>query len=142
MKFAVLLTFTALLVICLLPTSFFEWLFSREFADIRPVILLMAPGIVFFSAHTVLANYFSGTGKPKYNLYASLIGLSVTLVSAFILIPWLGIRGAAITTTLTYTVLFVYQWIVFHKQTGSRLWQLVPNKEDWEWAKTTIKTLF
>ena len=142
MKVTILLTFAALLVICLLPERFFEWLFSGEFADIRSVILLMSPGIVFFSAHTVLANYFSGTGKPNYNLYASLIGLSVTLVSAFILIPMLGIRGAAITTTLTYTALFIYQWIVFHKQTGSRLWQLVPNKEDWEWAKTTIKTIF
>lgn len=142
MKISIMLTFTALLVICLLPTSFFELLFSEEFADIRPVILLMAPGIVFFSAHTVLANYFSGTGKPKYNLYASLIGLSVTLVSAFILIPLLGIRGAAITTTLTYLALFVYQWIVFHKQTGSRLAQLVPNREDLEWLKTTTKGVF
>jgi O-antigen/teichoic acid export membrane protein len=135
MKIAILLTFTALLVICLLPTAFFELLFSEEFADIRPVILLMAPGIVFFSAHTILANYFSGTGKPKYNLYASLIGLSVTLVSAFILIPMLGIRGAAITTTLTYSALFVYQWIVFHRQTGSKLNQLIPNQEDWNWVK-------
>ena len=142
MKVAILLTFTALLVICLLPSFFFEWIFSGEFADIRPVILLMAPGIVFFSAHTILANYFSGTGKPKYNLYASLIGLSVTLVSAFVLIPLLGIRGAAITTTLTYTTLFVYQWIVFHKHTGSRLGQLIPNREDWEWVKTTVKSLF
>ena len=142
MKVAILLTFTALLAICLLPSFFFEWIFSGEFADIRPVILLMAPGIVFFSAHTILANYFSGTGKPKYNLYASLIGLSVTLVSAFVLIPLLGIRGAAITTTLTYTTLFVYQWIVFHKHTGSRLGQLIPNREDWEWVKTTVKSLF
>ena len=141
MKLSILLTFTALLVICLLPTSFFEWLFSGEFSDIRTVILLMAPGIVFFSAHTVLANYFSGTGKPKYNLYASLIGLSVTLVSAFILIPWLGIRGAAITTSLTYLALFVYQWIVFHKQTESRLGQLAPNRQDWEWLRTEIKGL-
>ena len=135
MKIAISLTFTALLVICLLPTSLFEWLFSGEFAGIRPVILLMAPGIVFFSAHTILANYFSGTGKPKYNLYASLIGLSVTLVSAFILIPLLGIRGAAITTSLTYTALFVYHWIIFHKQTGSKLNQLIPNQEDWNWVK-------
>ena len=142
MKLSVLLTFTALLVICLLPTTFFEWVFSGEFADIRPVILLMAPGIVFFSAHTVLANYFSGTGQPKYNLYASLIGLSVTLVSAFILIPLLGIRGAAITTTLTYSSLFVYQWIVFHRQTGSRLTQLIPNHEDLEWVKTEVKSVF
>ena len=142
MKLSILLTFTALLVICLLPTTFFEWVFSGEFSDIRPVILLMAPGIVFFSAHTVLANFFSGTGKPKYNLYASLIGLSITLISAFILIPTLGIRGAAITTTLTYMALFVFQWIVFHKQTGSRLLQLIPNKEDWEWVKTTVKGVF
>ena len=142
MKLSVLLTFTAMLVICLLPSTFFEWLFSGEFADVRPVILLMAPGIVFFSAHTVLANYFSGMGKPKYNLFASLIGLSVTLISAFILISTLGILGAAITTTLTYTALFVYQWIVFHKQTGSRLVQLIPNKEDWGWVKTTMKSLF
>ena len=139
MKISILLTFSALLIICLLPTSFFEWLFSGEFSDIRTVILLMAPGIVFFSAHTILANYFSGIGKPKYNLYASLIGLSVTLIAAFILIPTLGIRGAAITTSLTYTALFVYQWVVFQKQTGSRLRQLVPNREDWEWVRTEIK---
>lgn len=142
MKLSVLLTFTALLIICLLPTSFFVWLFSGDFSDIRTIILLMAPGIVFFSAHTILANYFSGTGKPKYNLYASLIGLSVTLVSAFILIPLLGIRGAALTTTLTYTALFVYQWIVFRKQTGSKLSQLIPNHEDWEWVKSTAKGIF
>jgi O-antigen/teichoic acid export membrane protein len=142
MKLAVLLTFAALFVICLLPTSFFEWLFSAEFSGIRPVILLIAPGVVLFAAHTVLANFFSGTGQPKYNLYASLIGLSVTVVSAFVLIPWLGIRGAAITTTLTYTALFVYQWIVFHRLTGSRLRQLVITKDDWEWAATEIKQLF
>ena len=142
MKLSVLLTFTALLIICLLPTAFYEWLFSGEFAGIRPVILLMSPGIVFFSAHTVLFNYFSGTGKPKYNLYASLIGLGVTLVSAFILIPALGILGAAITTTLTYTALFVYQWIVFRKHTNCRLYQLIPNREDWEWVKTTMRSIF
>lgn len=142
MKLSVLLTFTALLVLCLLPTAFFEWLFSGEFGDIHPIILLMAPGIVFLSAHTILANYFSGTGKPKYNLYASLIGLTVTLIAAFILIPSLGIKGAAITASLTYTALFVYQWIVFHKQTKSKISQLVPNREDWEWVKTTLKGLF
>lgn len=141
MKLSVLLTFTALLVICLLPTSFFEWLFSGEFSDIHSVILLIAPGIVLFSAYTVLANYFSGTGKPKYNLYASLIGLSVTLVSAFIMIPWIGIHGAAITTSLTYLSLFVYQWIVFHRLTGSKLRELVPVREDWEWLRTEIKGL-
>ena len=142
MKVSISLTFTALLVLCLLPTSFFEWIFSSEFADIRPVILLISPGIVFYAAHTILANYFSGTGQPKYNLYASLIGLSVTVVAAFIMIPWLGIRGAAITASLTYMALFIYHWIVFHKKTGCSITQLIPNRQDWEWVKTTIHELF
>lgn len=115
MKISVLLTFAALLVICLLPTSFFEWIFSGEFSDIRTIILLMAPGVVFLSAHTVLYNYFSGTGQPKHNLYASLIGLAVTLVAALVLIPWLGIRGAAVTLSLAYMSMFVYQWLVFRR---------------------------
>ena len=64
------------------------------------------------------------------------------MVSAFVLIPLLGIRGAAITTTLTYTALFVYQWIVFHRLTGSTLKQLVITKDDWVWLTTEIKQLF
>ena len=142
MKLSVALTFIALLVICLLPAAFFEWLFSGEFGGIRTVILLMSPGIVFLSAHTILANYFSGTGRPKYNLYASLIGLCVTVVSAFLLIPWLGIRGAAIVSSLTYFALFAYQWAVFHRLTGSRLHQLIPEKSDWEWLKASLKDIF
>jgi O-antigen/teichoic acid export membrane protein len=139
LRITVLLTAGVLMVLCLLPTAFFEWLFSAEFGNIRTIILLMAPGIVFLSAHTILYNYFSGTGQPKYNLYASLIGLTVTLVAALVLIPWLGIRGAAITSSLAYLSMFDYQWLVFRHQTGSQLKQLIPNKEDFSWLKAELR---
>ena len=105
-------------------------------------IILMAPGIVFFSAHNILANYFQGTGMPKYNLYASIIGLAITLPSVYILIPRLGIAGAAISTSITFAAIFVYQWIVFHRMTGIRLCQLVPNSDDWNWVKEETTRIF
>ena len=141
-KISVVLTLLAIIIVTLLPTSLFEWLFSKEFSDIRTVIVLMAPGIVFYSAHNILANHFQGTGQPKYNLYASLIGLGITIPSVYLLIPWLGIAGAAISTSLTFAGIFVYQWIVFHKMTGITLSQLIPNKEDWEWAEEECRNIF
>lgn len=142
MKISVALTLFAMIVVSLLPTSLFEWLFSKEFSEIRTVIILMAPGIVFFSAHNILANHFQGTGQPKYNLYASLIGLAITLPSVYILIPWLGIAGAAISTSLTFAAIFIYQWIVFHRLTNIKLSQLVPNRDDCEWLKEEISGIF
>ena len=141
MKLAIAFTFIAVSAICLLPTVFYEWLLSGEFGDIRSLILLMAPGLVFFSAHTVMANFFSGTGQPKYNLYASLIGLAVTVVAAFVLIPRLGTQGAAITTSLTYFAVMLYQWLVFRRMTHSRLSELLPNHSDWQWTKDEWKSL-
>ena len=141
-KISVVLTLVAMIIVSLLPTSLFEWLFSKEFSEIRKVIVLMAPGIVFFSAHNILANHFQGTGQPKYNLYASLIGLGITIPCVYLLIPWLGIAGAAISTSLTFAFIFIYQWIVFHKMTGIKLSQLVPNKEDWQWAKEECRNIF
>ena len=141
-KISVMLTLVAMIVVSLLPTSLFEWLFSKEFSGIRSVIILMAPGIVFFSAHNILANYFQGTGMPKYNLYASIIGLAITLPSVYILIPRLGIAGAAISTSITFAAIFVYQWIVFHRLTGIKLSQLILNRDDWEWVKEEIMGIF
>ena len=141
MKLAIMLTFIAMLAISLLPTMFYEWLFSGEFGDIRSLILLMAPGVVFFAAHTILAHFFSGTGQPKYNLYASLIGLAVTVVAAFVLIPRFGIQGAAITTSLTYFAAMLYQWWVFRRITDSRLRELLPSRTDWQWAKDEWRNL-
>lgn len=140
-KISVTLTTAAMLIVALLPSSLFEWLFSKEFGELRSLILLMAPGIVFFSAHNILSNHFQGTGQPKYNLYASLLGLAITLPSVGILIPRHGITGAAISSTITFACIFLFQWVIFHRTTGLGLVQLLPNKEDWQWAKDECRNI-
>ena len=141
-KIAVLFTFIALAVIVLLPTSFYEWVLSKEFSEIKRVMLFMSPGIIFLAGHTILAHYFSGTGQPKYNLYASLTGICFTIPSTLLLVKPFGIDGAAISSSITFAASFTYHWIIFRKQSSARLSDLLPNKEDWNWAKEETRKLF
>lgn len=142
LKITVVLTLVALLAIALLPVSFFTWLFSDAFGQVKLIILLMSPGLLFSAAHLIFANYFMGTGKPKYNLYASLVGLAVTLPTTLLLIPRMGIQGAAISFSCTYFAIIIYQWLVFKKQTGVRAKELLLTKEDWSWFKEELFAIF
>ncbi len=141
-KIAVLFTFLALAVIVLLPTSFYEWVLSKEFSEIKHVMLYMSPGIIFLAAHTILAHYFSGTGQPKYNLYASITGLCFTIPSTLLLVKPFGINGAAISSSITFAASFTYHWIIFRKQSSARISDLLPNKEDWNWVREETRKLF
>ena len=142
LKITVVLTLAALLVLSCLPVSFFEWLFTDAFGQVKMIILLMSPGLLAISAHMIFTHYFSGTGIPKYNLFASLVGLAITIPSTFILIPWIGITGAAISFSCTYIVVMLYQWFVFKKITGVKAKDLLLTKEDWIWCKEEFFAIF
>ena len=142
LKITVILTLAALLVLNLLPIRFFELLFSNEFGQVKQIILLMSPGLLFLSAQMIFAHYFSGTGVPKYNLYASLTGLAVTIPCTIILIPSMGIVGAAISFSCTYTAIMLYQWFAFRKLTGVRAKELLLTKDDWIWFKEEFFAIF
>lgn len=142
LKITIILTLSALLVLNCLPIRFFEWLFSDEFGQVKQIILLLSPGLLFLSAQMIFAHYFSGTGVPKYNLYASLTGLAVTIPCTILLIPSMGIVGAAISFSCTYTAIMLYQWFAFRKLTGVHAKELLLTKEDWIWFKEEIFAIF
>lgn len=141
MKLAVILTAIALSILALIPQSVFEYVFSREFGEMKLVILTLSPGIVCLAANNIFCHYFSGINKPKHNLYASIVGLLVTIPSTLILIPLYGFVGAGISTSLTYFSSVIYQWIVFKKMTSTSFRDLIPNKLDWQILITATKKL-
>lgn len=142
LKITVVLTLLSLLVLACLPVGFFEWLFSSEFGQVKQIILLMSPGLLFLSAQMIFSHYFSGTGVPKYNLYASLTGLAVTIPCTFLLVPTYGIIGAAIAFSCTYTAIMLYQWFAFKRLTGVHASDLLLTKADWIWCKAEFFAIF
>ncbi len=142
LKFSVVLTSMALVVLISIPRHVFELVFSNAFGDIKLVIISLAPGVIALSANTIFSHYFSGTGRPKYNLYAALIGLIVTIPALFILIPAYGFIGAGISASLAYAAAVVYQWFVFRHLTGSRATELLPSISDFKLMANAFKALF
>jgi len=88
-------------------------------ASIFPFQLLLI-GIFFSSLSKTIASFIFAKGKVNINLIATIVGLLVTLVLDYFLIPVYGIVGAAWATNITYFSIFLvcltYIWIVAKKE--------------------------
>lgn len=130
LKFTFLATLLMLLVLIALPQGVFSFVFGAGFTQIKPVILMLSPGILTLSASHIFSHYFSGTGKPQHNTISSASGFVVVLVAGMLLIPLLGLTGAGIATSLSYLTIFVYQFWWFKKVSGTTLGEMLINKND------------
>lgn len=102
LKVSFILVFAALTVLLAIPASFYQFIFGEEFGAVRTVMIAISPGVLLFSTSFILSALFAGTGKYVYNTIASITGLSITLLLAFLLIPPLGLIGAGITASVAY----------------------------------------
>lgn len=139
MKFTLLLTFLALLVLLAIPQNVYQLVFSQTFGVIKTIVLILSPGVLALAANTIFSHYFSGVGKPAVNLRANILGFVFTLLFAFLLIPPFGYIGAAATASLNYLASVIYQYIVFKKQTQTRFSEWIPRKGDVKLFMATIK---
>lgn len=79
-------------------------LISEEFLESRKLFFIMLPGIFLLSLSRILGSYFLSISKPKYGAYSMIAAVLTTVVAGFILIPKMGVTGAAYTILLSYLV--------------------------------------
>ena len=130
MKFTVVLTLMAVLVLLLIPESVYTFIFSKDFTEVKPIIVALSPGVIALAANNIFSHYFSGLGNPKVNMWANLVGLVFTLVLAFTLIPAFGYIGAAVTASVSYISSVVYQYFIFKRDTSTKFKEWIPVKKD------------
>ncbi len=110
-----LFTLLAILFFAFLPTSVYQFVFGEQFGQVRDVIRMLGGGIVLLSTASNFTQYLFAKGNFKTTTIASFVGLVVTLILGFTLIPCYGIMGAAITATASYSVSFAIEFFVFLK---------------------------
>lgn len=84
-----------------------ELVYSPAFQGAYPALLALLPGLVAVGASKVLAAELAGRGHLRRNAIASLIGSLTTVSLDLVLIPRLGILGAAIASSGAYLVMTI-----------------------------------
>jgi O-antigen/teichoic acid export membrane protein len=129
-KVALVVAIAVVTVLALLPDVVFRFFFGNGITGLRPIILLLAPGILSMAASQAFSHYFSGKGQNRHNLVGSGMGMLITAGLGWWAVGRWGLNGAAATASLAYTASVVYQWSVFSNRHHTRLTDLWPTRQD------------
>lgn len=140
-RLAIAMALSVVLVLWLLPDAVFSWAFGKEIIGLRPILLLLSPGIIAMAVSQAFSHYFSGTGRNVHNLIGSGLGMLVSVVCGLYLVPRFGLKGAAATASLAYGTSILYQLIVFMRGGRSRWSDLLPGREDLTRAKALLRSV-
>ena len=141
LRSALLVSFIVLLPMALLPSIFYKTLFGPEFGSVNILIMILSPGVFFYNFSLIIGHYFSGKGRYHINTIASAIGFVVTVGFCWLLIPLLGIYGAAIAAVLSFVTTSGYVLYVFMKETSFMVKSFFPGRNDFNEYKSYFFSL-
>ncbi len=113
---------------------------------LHPLWLLL-PGIVTLTAAKVISSYLSGIGKPTYSTYIGAGTVVLTVILDLVLIPRFGINGAAVASSIVYTLTAAtYVWVLRLESGAGLLETLIVRPSDFVRYRrvldSTVKRIF
>ena len=132
-RLTLLATAGAIAVLAAVPAAWLAAFFGPEFGAAHDVILALAPGILSNGAAMQASAYFSGTARYGVNNRAALLGLAVTVPCCLLLVPRLGLVGAALGMSAAYVVSAVYLFGRYRRAIAATWADLLPGWRDLRW---------
>lgn len=81
-----------------------DLLYGQSFGAALAPTLLLLPGSVFLGLHLVATQVANALGHPEHGSWGQATGVVVTVLGLLIVLPGLGIAGAAAVSTVAYLV--------------------------------------
>jgi O-antigen/teichoic acid export membrane protein len=105
-------------------------LYSSEFVAVVSPLRWLLPGIFAMSIGKVLVTELLARQKPYYALWSTGVAVVVNVLFNILLVPRMGITGAAIASTISYSLLSVIITWCYLRETGVAWRRLLPCKDD------------
>ncbi len=127
-----LTTFLLASIAALFSRPLLSVMFGEEFADAGVALMCLLPGVVMGSLTRVLANDFAARGRIELNVLRSGVLVVVNVVANCLLIPVLGVVGAAMAFSLGYFAMTAVSLYLYAEVSGNEWWTpLMPNHSDY-----------
>lgn len=81
--------------------------FGDIYAGAITPLKILIPGIFFISLETILMSYFASKTMPYFAVATPILGVLTNIVLNIFWIPAYGIEGAAASSTISYTLMFL-----------------------------------
>jgi len=92
-------------------TPIITLLFGKAYIPGSVSLQILAAGMLFFTLYTISSSIAQGLGKPRLPMYVLIVGTVIDIGLSIILVPMIGINGAAIATTVASLFLMsVLMW--------------------------------
>jgi O-antigen/teichoic acid export membrane protein len=109
------ITILAALVLFALAKPIITLFFGSAFLPALKPLWILLPGVVAISIWKVLSSEMLGRGRPIINAVAAGVSLAVNIPLNLWLIPMWGISGAALASTISYSITAIIMLIAFLK---------------------------
>ncbi|MBX2985479.1 MAG: polysaccharide biosynthesis C-terminal domain-containing protein [Bacteroidia bacterium] len=128
-RISVLLVIPLVILVLLIPESFWVWLLKKEFAGLGKMFVLFAPMVVFQSFSSILSHFYHAANRFATLIVANTFGLIFGFAGFMILSQILGLDGFVLGVVCGYFAQFVYLIYKIRKDFKVSLVSLLPNQD-------------
>ncbi len=130
----------ALIILVIIGKPLMLFMYGEEYSNAYPIMVMMLTGVIGMIFYKMVYSYNIAHGKRVINLIFLGTAAVVNIIGNYILIPLLGMYGAAIVSVVSYVICGVCFLIYFHRVSKISFTKLlIIQKEDFKMIKGFLK---
>jgi|GEM_PF-3874463 len=118
MRFLATLSVALIAVLLVGAKTFVLVLYGRRFLPAVVPMMILVPGTMFFLLSKVATQFLGSRGLPELSIGMLALGAAVNAAFSWLLIPRMGIQGAAVASTLGNLALWVSLMVILKSRFG------------------------
>ena len=88
----------------------YPFVFGKDFNEMSHYMIILLPGFVCLGLLTLINAVYLSKGNVKKIFKGDIIGFFIVLVADTFLVPQYGVYAAAIVSSISYVIVFLYLW--------------------------------